>query len=185
VTNFPASAATPGQPESRSAHARLHDQGDRWPWWEDYQTIRNQFPHFGNWRIWVYLAWASQPADRRQPPTEAELARGVLGMSSARSIRNWKAKDYGELANIEQAVAYLQAAPLLRYRRDIFDALVEVAKTPDPKAHSDRKLALEMTGDYTPRQTVGAEVTLPQLPNVLNDLFETAYGDDDNDSGDE
>ena len=149
MTDFPATAITPGQPASRSAHAALHDQGERWPWWADYQAIRNEFAHFRNWRIWVYLAWASQPQDRRQPATEAELARDVLGCTT-RAIRNWKGKDYGELASIEQAIAYLQAAPLLRYRRDIFDALVEVARTPDPKAHSDRKLALEMMRDYTP-----------------------------------
>jgi hypothetical protein len=152
VTDFPASAVTPGQPESRTAHQRLHDQGDRFPWWEDYLSIRQQFPHFGNWRIWVYLAWASQPAERRQPVTEIELAETVLGCTT-RAIRNWKAKDFGEQTNIEQAIAWLQAAPLLRYRREIFDALVSVAKWRDPKAHSDRKLALEMLGDYNPKQT--------------------------------
>lgn len=158
MTDFPASAATQGQPESRTAHARLHgEQSDRWPWWEDYQAIRNEFPHFRNWRIWVYLAWASQPADRRQPATEAELARDVLGCTT-RAIRNWKGKEYGELATIEQAVTFLQAAPLLEYRRDIFDALVEVAKTPDPKAHSDRKLALEMMKDYTPQAAMDSTI---------------------------
>lgn len=175
MTDFPASPATQGQPASRSAHARLHDQGDQWPWWDDYQAIRQQFSHFRNWRIWVYLAWASQPADRRQPPTEAELAEEVLGCST-RSIRNWKAREYGEQASIEQAVAYLQAAPLLRYRRDIFDALVAVARTPDPKAHSDRKLALEMTGDYTPRSTVDQDIG-PNVQKWLRELREAGPDD--------
>lgn len=170
MTDFPASPATQGQPESRTAYAQFHDRGDFWPWWEDYQAIRNQFPHFGNWRIWVYLAWASQPLDGRQPATEAELARDVLGCTT-RAIRNWKAKEYGESASIEQAVAYLQAAPLLRHRRDVFDALVAVAKEKDYKAHSDRKLFLEMTGDYTPRQTVDQDIG-PNVQNWLRELRE-------------
>jgi hypothetical protein len=153
MNDFPASAATPGQAESRTAHQRLHAQGDRFAWWEDYLSIRLQFPHFSNWRIWVYLAWASQPADKRQPATEIELAETILGCTT-RTIRNWKSKDFGDQPGIEQAIAWLQAAPLLRYRREIFDALVEVARTPDPKAHADRKLALEMMKDYRPESSI-------------------------------
>jgi hypothetical protein len=179
VIDFPASAATPGQPESRTAHQRLHDQGDRFPWWEDYLAIRQQFPHFANWRIWVYLAWASQPAESRQPVTEIELAETVLGCTT-RAIRNWKAKDFGEQTNIEQAIAWLQAAPLLRYRREIFDALVEVARTPDPKAHADRKLALEMMKDYRPESAVDSiiRVIYDDLDTELAEASSGASGSD-------
>ena len=170
MADFPASPATQGQAESRTAHARLHDQGERWPWWEDYQAIRAEFAHFRNWRIWVYLAWASQPADKRRPATAAELARDVLGCTP-RAIRNWKAKDYGELPSIEQAVAWLQAAPLLRHRREIYDALVEVATSPDHKAHADRKLALEMLGDYIPRSTAEQDIG-PNVQKWLRELRE-------------
>lgn len=175
MTDFPASAATQGQAESRTAHARLHDQGDRWPWWSDYLAIRQQFPHFRNWRIHVYLAWASQPLADRQPTTESELAETVLGCTT-RAIRNWKTRDYGDLPNIDNAVVLLQAAPLLRHRRDIFEALVTVAKTPDPKAHSDRKLALEMMGDYTPRSTVDNDIG-PNVQKWLRELRSAGNGE--------
>ena len=180
MADFPASPATQGQTESRTAHARLHGgQGDRFPWWADYLTIRGEFPHFSNWRIWVYLAWASQPADKRQPATERELAESVLGCTT-RAIRNWKSKDYGEQPNIEQAVAWLQAAPLLRYRREIFDALVAVAKTPDPRAHADRKLALEMMQDYRPESTVDSIIRVV-YDDIDAELTETASGTDSGD----
>lgn len=173
MTDFPASVDTPGQTESRTAHAQLHEQGDRFPWWSDYLAIRQQFSHFRNWRIYVYLAWASQPAVNRQPATETELAATVLGCTT-RSIRNWKQLDFGDLPNVDNALVLLQAAPLLKHRREIFDALVEVAVMPYPKAHSDRKLALEMLGDYTPRSTVDQDIG----PNVQKWLRALRGADD-------
>ncbi len=53
----------------------------------------------------------------------------------------------------------MQAAPLLRHRRDILDALIVSATDPDPKSHPDRKLALEMLGDYKPRGISGATLS--------------------------
>ena len=57
-------------------------------------------------------------------------------------------------------------APLARHRPDVFKALIEVATTPDPRAHSDRKLYLEMTKDYSPKGTldVRANAAVMELP---------------------
>lgn len=144
---FPASPATPGQAVSRASWRELQAQADKPAWWSDYLAIREAFPHFKNWRIWVYIAWAGQPATSRDPRTLEVLAETVLGCTS-RVVRKWRAADWGDRPSVDEAVAWVQAGPLLRHRRDIYEALVAVARTPDPKAHNDRKLALEMMGDY-------------------------------------
>jgi hypothetical protein len=154
-TAFPASAKTPGQRKSRTAYQRFSEQLDSYPWMEEYLELR-QMELRGrklDWRKAVYVAWASMPTPRRQPETQDELATQVLGLSSYRTISRWK-KKYPEL---EELVAERQAAPLLKYRADVFEALGQVARMPDPKAHRDRKLFLEMSGDYSPRKAV--EVT--------------------------
>lgn len=148
--NFPAPDYYPGQAQSRLSLRLLESAGPKPAWWLDFLAIRDAFPHFRNWRIWVYIAWCGQPAGSRDPATVEELARDVLGCSS-RAVRKWQAADYGEQASIAEAVAWVQAAPLLRARREIYEALIEVAKKPDPKAHNDRRLALEMLGDYRPK----------------------------------
>ena len=50
-----------------------------------------------------------------------------------------------------------QAAPLMQYRRDVIDAMIEVAKRPSPDAHQDRKMFLIMTKDFPTGSSV--EVT--------------------------
>jgi hypothetical protein len=128
------------------------------------------------WRKAVFVAWASSPRGNRKPPTVAELARLVLGVSP-RTVRNWRAND----PSIDEAVAIYQAAPLMRHRRDVFDALVTVAADPSPAAHADRRLFLEMTGDYTPRaaldhRAVVAEVTAEDLEQAALELAEFEAG---------
>ena len=68
----------------------------------------------------------------------------------------------------------MQATPLLRHRRDIFDALIVSATDPDPKSHPDRKLALEMLGDYKPRQINQMEggdrpIEINSVPKLTDD----------------
>lgn len=147
MSDFPASPATPGQAQSRAAWRELQMTGPKPAWWSDFLSIREAFPHFKNWRVWVYIAWAGQPAAGRDPRTVEELAENILGCTS-RVVRKWRAADWGDKPGVDDAVAWVQAAPLLAHRRDIYEALVTVAKSPDPKAHQDRKLALEMMGDY-------------------------------------
>jgi hypothetical protein len=147
---FPASPITPGQPQSRLSWRVLQTAAEKPAWWQDYLAIREAFPHFRNWRIWVYIAWAGQPVGSRTPATLEVFAPTVLGCSS-RVVRKWREKTWGENPTMEEAIAWVQAAPLLAHRRDVFDALAAVAKLHDPKAHNDRKMFLEMTGDYRPR----------------------------------
>jgi hypothetical protein len=150
--DFPASPATQGQQISRGAYRQLLalPKEEQYGWWNDYLAIREQFPHFRNWRIWVYIAWAGQPLKGRKPATKQELAEHVLGCS-VRAIWKWEQKSYADLPGVPDAIAWVQASPLLRHRRDVYEALIAVATQPDAKGHNDRKLFLEMTGDYRPR----------------------------------
>ena len=152
---FPASINVPGQATSRQAQANLEAVLDQIPWRDEYDRILAERDEDGkrrwDWRKAVYIAWASMPQSKRWPATQAELARDVLGLRSDRTIRQWCDKDPG----LDQRVAeHSGALRLFKYRSEVFEALAEVAMTPDPRGHPDRRLFLELTGDYTPRQKV-------------------------------
>lgn len=151
-TLFPASADTPGQAQSRRAYKEILEAQARFDWWRDYLELTERG---WDWRKAVFIAWSASPANKRSPATQNELATQVLGLTSDRVLRKWRA----EQPEIEQEIVRMQAAPLLRHRRDIFDALVASAKDPDPKSHQDRKLALELMGDYKPRAQADVSVT--------------------------
>jgi hypothetical protein len=146
-TIFPASPAVQGQAESRRAYQQMLADLNQYSWWQDYRELTRRG---WDWRKAVLIAWEASPAKSRSPATQEELATKVLGLTSDRVIAKWREK-HPEMA---EEVARMQAAPLLRHRRDVFDALAESAGNPDPKNHPDRKLALEMMGDYKPRQEV-------------------------------
>jgi len=113
-------------------------------WFDDYLAlIEKGWP----WRVATYIAWASSPRDGRWPRTLRELAEQVLGLASPRVIYHWRKKH----ATIDTVVAMMQASVLWAHRRDVFEALVEMAKQSDYKSFNDRKLFLEMVGDYTPK----------------------------------
>lgn len=145
-TLFPAGETTPGQAESRRAYKAIAEQLKEHTWWQDYLWLREQG---WDWRKAVYIAWAASPVKERTPVTQEELATQILGLGSDRVIATWRKREA-----IDDTVAVMQAAPLLRHRRDIYEALVKVAVDPDPKAHADRKLALELLGDYKPKSQV-------------------------------
>jgi len=65
-------------------------------------------------------------------------------------LRKWREDDPA----IDERVARLQVAPLFQHRRDVIEALVAVSKQHHHLAHSDRKLFLEMTGDYKPKREI-------------------------------
>ncbi len=118
-------------------------------WYERFEMLINGgWP----WRQAVYIAWASSPAQvgqrPRWPETQEKLAQEVLGLSSDRIISKWK-RNFPEMQlRIEQ----MAAAPVLRNLRDIVDAMVTLAKTPDHNTFNDRRMALEIAGVYKPRQ---------------------------------
>lgn len=159
-TLFPASPDTPGQRQSRRAYHDLLAQLQTYPWWQDYQEL---IARGWDWRKAVYIAWESTPAPGRQPPTQLELAQTVLGLTSDRRIRQWR----DDNPDIQAEIVRMQAAPLLRHRRAIYDALAAVATDPDPKAHQDRKLALEMLGDYRPRAVADVALSTPDAGVVI------------------
>lgn len=115
-------------------------------WFADYERLRD-----GGWpfRVAMYIAWASSPRKERRPDTMQELA-SLMGLKSARAINTWRARNPA----IDEQVALMQAAPLFQHRADLFQASLNVALTADYKGFNDRKLLLEMLGDYVPRSQV-------------------------------
>jgi hypothetical protein len=145
-TAFPASEQTPGQPKSREAFEAFEQHHESFGWWADYAHLRNEG---FTWRVAAYIAWSSSPLQRRWPTTLKELA-AVLGLKSDKVIYKWRKLD----PTIDARVEAFRAEPLLRYRSDVLFALIDVASTHDPSAHNDRKMFLEITGDYKPRQAM-------------------------------
>lgn len=112
-------------------------------WMAEYRQLREGgWP----WRVAAYIAWAASPKSDRSPKTQDELARNHLGLNSDRAISTWRRKNPA----IDEMVAVLQSAPLFEHRAEIYDALIQVATRPEYKGHNDRKLALELLGDYVP-----------------------------------
>ena len=119
-------------------------------WYEQYLSLKESG---FKWRVAAYIAWASAPKIGRWPKTQDELATTILGLSTDRVIGTWRRKNPA----IDELVSDLQAAPMLAARADVFRALIESATDPSHQGHRDRKLLLELTGDYTPRQRVELE----------------------------
>ena len=140
---------SPHEARMRSETARgKFDRLEQKPeWFQRYDELRSSG---WSWRVAVYIAWASSPRKTRWPRSQEELATEVLGLTSDRQIWTWRQKNQA----IDETVAILQAAPLFEHRADIFRALIESASSPDYKSHQDRKIALEMLGDYVPRLRV-------------------------------
>jgi len=137
---------SPDEARMRSEAARkLVDEAEEKPeWFARYAELRSAG---WSWRVACYIAWASCPRKSRDPKSQEELATKVLGLTSDRQIWTWRTKNPA----IDETVALLQAAPLFEHRADILRALIDSATDPDYKHHQDRKIALEMMGDYVPR----------------------------------
>lgn len=185
--DFPASESTPGQAESRVARLNLENylkqQKQRPAWFDLWEDLREErAPVVGrdgepllnergqvrtrrrwDWRKALYIAWASLPRNARAPKTLEELV-SLLGLSSSGTIRNWRRNDPG----IIERIASVPAELLLEHVADVLDALTVVASDPDPKAHQDRKLFLELTKVYIPRG--GLVVTGPDDGPVPMDI---------------
>ncbi|MCE7980371.1 MAG: hypothetical protein DYG89_04205 [Caldilinea sp. CFX5] len=127
-------------------------------WYQEYVALTERFP----WRLAAYIAWAASPVIGRLPATQLELAQ-ALGLKTDRTIRQWKEKN----PTIDEEIEKLQAAPLWRHRRDLYDALVRTAVTGDVPA---LKLALEMTGDYVPRMKQTVDNTIKPGNYTADDL---------------
>lgn len=172
---FTAPSSLPGQDDSRSSKAMLDAiltkaaTADSLPTWHElYQDLLHErapaldvkgqptgrtHPRW-DWRKSLYIAWHCTPRDKRWPKFEKDLAT-LLGLSNTRTMRHWREQD----PEIGERIARLPAEMLLGHVADVFDALVQVAKDPDPKAHQDRKLFLEITGNYRPSGNVNLSMT--------------------------
>lgn len=105
-----------------------------------------------DWRKALYIAWHCVPASKRWPKYEIQLI-DLLGLTNTRTIRQWKAKD----PEIEERIAAGPKKLLIGHIANVMEALVIVASQADPKAHQDRKLFLEMTGQYTGKLELSGE----------------------------
>jgi hypothetical protein len=135
-------------------------------WMELFQKL-----HEGGWRweVAVYIAWRSMPKKYRYPETQDELAKRCLGLNSDRAIATWRKRN----PFIDEYITILQGELVFDRIPDILDAMTEVAATPDYKGNADRKLALEMTGRYTPSSKITAEMAkklVNSRPDDLEDL---------------
>lgn len=171
--DFPASADTPGQAESRSSRNELQrwleQQTDPPAWYTLWNELRDEWvavvgpdgqPLFDergqmrmrrrwDWRKALYIAWSCVPKAQREPKALEELC-SLLGLASTGTVRNWRRKDPG----IAERIAELPRSLLLNHVVDVYDALVSVASLADPKAFNDRRLFLELTGQYSPKGAV-------------------------------
>lgn len=133
-------------------------RGEKAAWFEDYMLLIQQgWP----WRVAAYIAWAGTPKIGRWPRTLQELATQVLGLTSERVVYTWRRK----YPTIDTVVSQMLSKPLFEARPDVFQALIENASSPDYKTFNDRKLFLEITGDYVPKSKL-------QLSGMARDLSE-------------
>lgn len=171
--DFPASAGTPGQAESRVARNELQrwraQQTDMPAWFTLWNDLRDErvaltgkdgqalldergelrTQRRWDWRKALFIAWSCVPKAKREPKTIEELC-SLLGLASTGTVRNWRRKDPG----LAERIAELPRTLLLNHVADVYDALVSVASQHDPKAFNDRRLFLEMAGQYSPKGTV-------------------------------
>lgn len=131
-------------------------------WLDDYfELCKGGWP----WKVAAYIAWASTPKGSREPRTQDELARSHMGLTSDRAINTWRRKNPA----IDETVKMMQAGPLFKHRAEIYTALVAVAVKPEYKSHNDRKLALELLGDYMPAHKVLAALTARNASGAKTD----------------
>jgi len=163
---FTAPPAAPGQDVSRLKKRELdqHLAGlqvrDEAPptWMELYDALLDERDEEGkrrwDWRKAMFIAWSCTPKDQRDPKTLGGLARR-LGVATS-TMREWRYKD----PEIERRISELPRLLLMEHVASVYQALATLAATPDPKTFQDRRLFLELTGQYSPKAGVilGGEV---------------------------
>jgi hypothetical protein len=147
----PTGFVSPDEARLRSETARkAFERNEQLPYAGEYLRLRE---YGWDWRVAAFIVWASSPQPRT-PKTQFELATQFLGLTSDRTISKWKKNN----PQIEEMIGVMQAAPLFEYRAEIYQALIESAIKPEYKGHNDRKLALELMGDYVSRSKLEAEL---------------------------
>jgi hypothetical protein len=141
-------ALSEAQMRSAAARAVFEVEEDASPWMNDYWEL---IAEGWAWRQAVLMLWEAQPARARTPKTQIELATQVLGLTSDRVISGWKQDNPAMAARI----ARLTVSAVSKARAEVIAALVAAASDPNPRSHADRKMVLEMTGDYVPKMKMG------------------------------
>lgn len=124
-----------------------------------------------DWRKALYIAWSCVPSKKRWPRFEIELIE-VLGLTNTATIRRWKLAD----PEIEKRIEAGPKKLLGDHIADVMQALVTVAIDPTPQAHQDRKLFLELTGQYNPKGTIDLKGALAvgEIDEMLTDEEQAA-----------
>lgn len=165
-SGFTAPPNAPGQAVSHATKAQLDDwlwlQTEQPTWRSLYEQLLQERTEHGkprwDWRKALYIAWRCVPPALREPRYESELATR-LGLTNTRTIRQWREKD----PEIDKRVAELPRQMLMDHVSAVMSALVIVASDADPKSHPDRKMFLEMVGEYKPRGGLDLNVNLNEL----------------------
>lgn len=103
------------------------------------------------WRpeVALFIAYKCTPKKQRIPDSLEKLAE-LLGVASPAAFRKWRERDPG----IDERIRKLPKELLAGHLPDVYDALVEVASMPDPKANADRKLFFQLTGELEEKSSL-------------------------------
>lgn len=138
-------------------------------WLELYDTLLDELTPDGHkrwtWRQALYIAWAATPRAKRWPATVKGLA-SFLGLADDATIRHWRKRDPA----IKQRIQQLPQEILLDHVADVFDAMVTVASTPDPRANPDRQLFLKAAGLLPSTLQLAGQIGLDHSGQVRHDL---------------
>ena len=101
----------------------------------------------------LYMAWkAHHPLIRERsglPILQKDFFTQVLGYSSDNAVRQWRKKTYWP--QLAERMDTIMNDVLKDYTPVVLYANAQLAARPDPKTFPDRKLYLEMVGEYTPK----------------------------------
>ena len=105
----------------------------------------------------MYMAWKSHPPEALRgaglPITQIKLCVDVLCLKSDAAVRQWRRK----YPDMEGRILTIQRqGPLAHYRPMVLHKMAEGAILTEYTA--DRRLFLEMTGDYVPASKMDANV---------------------------
>lgn len=130
-----------------------------------HTTVQRALADGFRWKQAVYIAWASHtPKARKEsnlPSTPAKLALllGSTARDPANVFRQWRRRYTADDGTpMDDYIDRVGARSILRhYRPEVLAAAVETAMMIGREGHADRKMVLEMTGDY--RQGSDVDVT--------------------------
>lgn len=124
-------------------------------------------------KVACYIAWCAHPKEVRDkaglPETKTDLAiaLGSKAKDPGNLFRNWSRRYDNLDAYIFTAT---REGPLNHYRPEVIKAMIDTAKTTGRAGHADRKMYLEMTGDYSNKQVI--EFTDKEIDEMSKDELE-------------